>query len=91
MSEFINFIEKWPVKEDHDPRTKLRLLQKSLVLVREMFYMDLDNGEYWKKRMDKVREQIRDTRKGIGDVNRGIAQRRRRLREKGKEILKEVL
>lgn len=80
MSEFINFVEKWPTRKNTTPERKLKLLQKALVLMEQMLILDPNNREFWKKKVQKIWSQLKDIEGLII-----------RLELNGKEILKESM
>jgi hypothetical protein len=80
MSEFVNFIEKFPKKEKHDIYTKLKHLKKALTLMESMLELDKDNRDYWKKKVRRIRGMIMETEGAII-----------RLKIEGKEMLKEMI
>lgn len=80
MNEFLNFIEKFPVRKNITPKRKLELLKKALTLMESMKELDVNNKGYWEKRADKIWGHMKDAE---GEIIR--------LELEGKEILKEVL
>lgn len=79
MSEFIDFIEKWPLR-NNSPEKKLKLLKKALTLMEHGLIIDPDNREYWKKKVNRIWGLIRETE---GEIIR--------LEIEGKEAIEEAM